>query len=157
MARSPAAARTERGAAAIEFALVANLLLLLVMGIISYGYMLSFRQGLSQGAAEGARAAAVLATAVTAPQKSAAAKAAVSEALSSYGVSCDGVNLKNGTTSVGTCTTSVATCANDATAQCATVTVDYLYRDNPLVPTFPGLGLLVPEHLRYSAVAKVSP
>jgi Flp pilus assembly protein TadG len=51
--------RAEGGAAAVEFALVAPLLLLLVFGVISYGYMLSFRQALSQGAAEGARAAAV--------------------------------------------------------------------------------------------------
>ena len=46
----------ERGAAAVEFALVVPLLLVLVFGIISYGYMLSFRQSISQAAAEGARA-----------------------------------------------------------------------------------------------------
>ncbi len=49
-------ARRERGAAAVEFALVVPLLLTLVFGIISYGYLLSFRQSLSQAAAEGARA-----------------------------------------------------------------------------------------------------
>ena len=52
-------APSERGAAAVEFALVVPLLLLLIFGIISYGMMLSFRQGLTQAASEGARAAAV--------------------------------------------------------------------------------------------------
>lgn len=49
----------ERGAAAVEFALVVPLLVTLLFGIISYGYLLSFRQSVSQAAAEGARAAAV--------------------------------------------------------------------------------------------------
>ena len=37
-------------------------LLVLLFGIISYGYALSFKQGLTQAAAEGARAAAVAST-----------------------------------------------------------------------------------------------
>ena len=49
--------RTESGAAAVEFALVLPLLVVLVLGIISYGVMLSFRQTLSQATTEGARAA----------------------------------------------------------------------------------------------------
>ena len=51
--------RGDRGAAAVEFALVLVPLMLIVFGIISYGFMLSFRQTLSQAATEGARAAAV--------------------------------------------------------------------------------------------------
>ena len=51
--------RGDRGAAAVEFALISPMLLLLVFGIVTYGYMLSFRQAIGQGAAEGARAAAV--------------------------------------------------------------------------------------------------
>ena len=39
--------RREDGAAAVEFALVLPILLLLVFGIIGYGYMLSFRQSIS--------------------------------------------------------------------------------------------------------------
>ena len=47
-------ARGERGAVAVEFALVLPLVLVLLFGIIGYGFMLSFRQGISQAAAEGA-------------------------------------------------------------------------------------------------------
>ena len=49
----------ERGTALVEFSISAALLLVLLFGIASYGYMLSFKQGLTQAAAEGARAAAV--------------------------------------------------------------------------------------------------
>ena len=110
--------RAETGAAAVEFALIAPLLLLLVFGIISYGYMLSFRQAMSQGAAEGARSAAVWATAYASSQDAsriASAKTQVDDALSSYGVSC---------TNGATCTVTIESCG---TAKCARVTVSYPY------------------------------
>ena len=86
-------ARREDGAAAVEFALVVPLLLLLLFGIISYGYMLSFRQALSQSAAEGARAAAVSPTTSTEEQTQAAALNALNQALETYGVSCNGTSM----------------------------------------------------------------
>ena len=141
----------EKGAAALEFALVAPLLLMLLLGIVSYGYMLSFRQGMSQGAAEGARAAAM----AVAANQSTSAVAAVNQSLSSYGVSCSGTTLVRGTDTVGTCSVAIAPCANDATSQCATVALDYAYRAHSLVP-LPGLGVLMPSDLKYTAVARVS-
>jgi Flp pilus assembly protein TadG len=151
--------RNERGAAAVEFALVSPLLILLVLGILSYGYMLSFRQALSQGAAEGARAAAVspFPAAVDRQQEG---LDAVNEALGSYGVSCDGYaagsHLRKDGADVGTCSVTVASCANDPTKDCVTAAIDYRYEDNPLTPSFPGAGLALPENLRYDAVARTS-
>ena len=78
--------RSESGAAAVEFALVLPLLMLLLFGIISYGVMLSFRQSLSQAAAEGARAAAVT---FVVGQKQSEAYSSVNQALDSFGVICD--------------------------------------------------------------------
>jgi Flp pilus assembly protein TadG len=148
------ARRGERGAAAVEFALVVPFLLLLVFGIISYGFMLSFRQAVSQGAAEAARAAAVSPASADA-DKLAAARTALNDSLDTYGVSCDsGGALRRGTTSVGTCVVAIAACANDTSARCATMAVDYRYDDHPLVPDFPLVPL--PEHLEYTAVARVS-
>ncbi len=135
----------ERGAAAVEFALVVPLLLLLVFGIISYGYMLSFRQAMSQGAAEGARSAAVWASAYAASQdtqRKSAATTSVDEALKSYGVTC---------ASGATCTTAIAACG---TAKCVTVTVSYPYGTNPLTPKIPLVPL--PASLSYTASARVS-
>lgn len=143
----------QRGAAAVEFALVLPILLLLVFGIIGYGYMLSFRQSISQAAAEGARAAAVSQTDADRVTK---ARAAVNESLTSYGVTCSGTSLVKDATTVGSCSIGVATCAGEAASvRCVTVTLNYSYRANPLVPV-PGIGIVLPQQLKYSSVARVS-
>ncbi len=135
--------------------------MLLVFGVISYGYMLSFRQALSQGAAEGARAAAV-SPYPDAVDKEQAALDAINDALNvnAYGITCAGTAsgspLKKDTVTVGTCSVITAACASDPTKDCVTVSLDYRYKDNPLLPNFPGVGLLLPEHLTYDATARVS-
>src|SRR6266571_3825611 len=47
----------QRGAAALEFALVAPLLMFLIYGAVSYGIVLSVKHVMTEAAAEGARAA----------------------------------------------------------------------------------------------------
>ena len=84
----------------MEFALVVPFLLILAFGIISYGFMLTFRQTLSQAATEGARAAAV---SLTDTGRTASAEGAVTDAMSTNGVTCSGGKLKKGVTDVGTC------------------------------------------------------
>lgn len=148
-------ARRERGAAAVEFALVVPLLLLLVFGIISYGYMLSFRQALSQSATEGARAAAVTLRTPSGTEQVDAARDALDEALGSYGITCEGTALRRGGVTVGTCSVTVAACSNNATRECASVALAYDYADHPLLPT-PGIGFAMPDNLGYTAVAEVS-
>ncbi|GEP33138.1 hypothetical protein NSZ01_09060 [Nocardioides szechwanensis] len=129
--------RRDDGAAAVEFALVAPLLILLLMGIIGYGYMLSFRQSISQAAAEGARAAAV---APATANREAIAKAAVASAL---GVTCGSTYL-------------ACTVAFPATCTCVEVTVTHSYKADPSKPVFLGLGLVMPDKLTYKSVAEVS-
>lgn len=146
-------ARRERGAAAVELALVLPILLLLVFGIIAYGYMLSFRQGISQAAAEGARAAAV---AQSDADRLTQARSAVNAALAPNSVSCSGSSLVRSGSTVGTCTIAVATCTGEAsTIRCVTVTLDYDYKNYPLL-SVPGVGVAMPDRLKYSAVARVS-
>jgi len=149
--------KNEKGVAALEFALVAPLLLMVLLGIVSYGYMLSFRQGMSQGAAEGARAAAVAAATATTAQKVAVAAGAVNQSLASYGVTCDNVTstLMRDGSAVGTCGVTIAPCVNNTASSCATVSLDYAYRDHSLVP-LPGLNVVMPSNLSYTAVARVS-
>jgi len=137
--------RAERGAAAVEFALIVPILCLLLFGIIAYGMMLSFRQSLSQAAAEGARAAAV------APKDppdasygpTAQAAAAIANALGD-GYSCTGGHIRKGDTQVGDCTISASTgCTETADATPAaspctyTVTLSYHYKDHPAIPNPP--------------------
>lgn len=157
--------RTERGAAAVEFAFIAPILLLLLFGIIGYGYMLSFRQAMSQAASEGARAAAVAPAGLpdTAPSADDSVQKrvleAVNQGLGGYGVTCNSSGkLRWNSRDVGTCAiTFDASCAGNTTgARCAKVELDYMYRDNSLLPSAPGLGFVLPANLEYTAEVEVS-
>ncbi|WP_205474230.1 TadE family protein [Nocardioides sp. SYSU D00038] len=158
--------RTDGGAAAVEFALIVPVLLLLTFGLINYGYMLSYRQGLSQGAAEGARAAAVALPSTTSGAKLTAAVNAVNESLGSYGVSCAATAagaatsasgaLRRDSADVGTCTVTIAACQQTPTASCARVSLVHEYAAHPLIPSVPGVGLVLPDELSYTAAAEVS-
>ncbi|MEN8675470.1 TadE family protein [Nocardioides sp.] len=148
--------RDDDGAAAVEFALVVPFLLVILFGIISYGVMLSFRQSLSQAATEGARAAAVT---INPLEKQAEAFAAVEDALSTFDVACDGTDMTRDGAVVGACSVSApGACVPAASTgvQCVTVTLTFDYRDNPIVPNFPLVGVIIPRELTYSAQARVS-
>lgn len=142
----------ERGAAAVETALVLTLVVLpVVFAIIGYAYMLSFRQTVSQSAAEGARAAAVAPSATSTSVRITAAQRAVNQAMSSTpgAMTCGNKNL--------TCTiTKVSQCGDGSSHDCIKVTVSYPYRDHSLLPSVPGLGFLLPSTVSYTAVAETS-
>jgi Flp pilus assembly protein TadG len=115
---------------------------------ISYGYMLSFRQTISQSAAEGARAAAV--APATGDRTAAAVRAVdVSMATGSGGLHCGVGHL--------TCAVSVVpNCGDGSSRDCIKVTVSYPYRAHALLPTVPGLGFTLPSSIGYSAMAEIS-
>jgi Flp pilus assembly protein TadG len=69
--RQPVRWRCDRGAAAVEFALVVPVLLIVVFGIIDFGRMLNAQLQVSEAAREGARAASTITG--TASQRSNAA------------------------------------------------------------------------------------
>jgi Flp pilus assembly protein TadG len=154
--------RSQRGAAALEFALIVVPMLYLVFGGISYAYMFSFRQALSQSASEAARAAigadpsVACNTAVpfsaTNCQAQYAASQAVANALSSYGMSC-GTSSLTCTFAVGTSAV-VSTCPTSHT--CIRVVVTYPYRDHSLLPAVPGFGLVLPSSLSFSSVVQLT-
>lgn len=155
MPRWGSRSRDDRGAAAVETALCLCFLVLpLVFATISYAYMLSFRQSLSQAATEGARAAAVAPAGTSQPDAVLVAQAAIDNALDGLAgnVSCGTNNL--------TCTFTWKTtgCGTDASGKalkCLTVRVSYPYRAHSLLPTIPGLGFTLPEDLSYDATAQV--
>ena len=144
--------RNERGAAVVETALCLCFLVLpLVFGIISYAYMLSFRQTVSQSAAEGARAAAVAPSGTSEANRKLAAYSAIDASMSTGagGLKCGQNHL--------TCEAHlVPNCGDGSASNCMQVTVEYPYRDHSLLPTVPGLGFVLPSKLTYSAMAQVS-
>lgn len=149
--------RRDDGVAAVEFALVLPIFIALIFGIISYGWMLSYRQGISQAAAEGARAMAVSVSPTGSTVPAERARAAVNRSLASYGVTCTsaGTLTRNGAT-VGTCGVSTSACATGSTTQCARVAISHDYRANPLIPSFPGLGITLPATLSYTTTSEVN-
>lgn len=141
MVRARIRRRNEDGASAVEFALLVIPLCLILFGIITYSYMFSVRQALTQAAAEGARAAAV-----AKEDPNGAAIAAVNRAVDGTGnLSCNSNGL--------TCTSAVAPCGS-AAAQCATVTVrlDYEAFDPFGIPLIP-----MPDTLSFSSSAEINP
>lgn len=143
--------RGDTGAVFAEFAIAVPIILFLIFTMISYGSMLSFRQTLSQAAAEGARAAAVAPFNTSTPDRYARARSAVNEAFQGQTVSCGDGWL--------TCTPQPsASCS--AGAECISVTLTYAYnsavtarRTGPPVPRVFGFSL--PAQLSYTASARV--
>jgi Flp pilus assembly protein TadG len=130
----------QRGAALVEFAIASTVLLVLLFGIITYGYVLSFKQGLTQAAAEGARQAAVGGDHV----------AAVAKAVSAFNKTCGSGGLD--------CTYSKLAvdtgCASDNI--CMRVRVTHDWKNYPMLPKFPGLGLLLPDTLTSTSITRLS-
>lgn len=141
---------SDDGAALVEFAIVSILLITLIMGIIAFGYLLSFKQNVTQAAAEGARAGAV--AVVNTPEE--AAEVAVDSAVASFNQSCGG-SME--------CEIEVHDCGADMAIQtstepdCITVALDYDYGANPILPSFPVISSLLPEHITASSTAQVNP
>lgn len=128
--------REDRGAAAVEFALVVPVLLMLVFGIVNFGQFLSVRQAATQAAAEGARAAAV---SPLGDDPAANGRAAIDAALDGIGGCGDGV----------VCDVAITACGD---AQCAEATVSIEFEQ--LIGAFP--DIVFPETVSYTAVAEVN-
>ncbi len=99
--------RSARGAAAVEFALVASVLIMLVFGIVDFGWMLNRDTLVNNASREGAREAVVTRTA-------AAATSAAGSSLAAVGISTgSGANQAQITVS---CTKTSGTCNMGATS-----------------------------------------
>jgi Flp pilus assembly protein TadG len=155
--------RDSRGAAALEFALLVPLIVMIIFEVISWSYMFSFRQALSQAASEGARAAvgAPLTSCGTRPWPAAcdarlAAETAVRASLQSYA----GGSLACGAGGL-TCTIDEAPASDCASGhRCVRVLVHYPYRTKPLLAGMPSeippFDLVLPPDLEFSSIVQVS-
>ncbi|HSP28344.1 MAG TPA: TadE/TadG family type IV pilus assembly protein [Ilumatobacteraceae bacterium] len=147
--------RRDDGAAMVEFAFVGVLLVLLLTGLISFGLILSFKQNLTQAAAEGARAGAV----APAGESAAHATAATENAVASFDRDC--VDASDGLTCVPPLVTDCGETIDDgnddpAVPNCITVRLEYDYDNNPLLPKFPILANMYPKTMSASSTAQVN-
>jgi len=146
----PGARLRERGATAVEFALVFPLFFLILYAIVTFGLIFAVQQGLTLAATEGARSALnyVYEANGSGPQaltdRASAAKATA-------------VGLTSWLTNVQIPTPVSGTCSYDPTMYCVTVTVTYPYQAHPLVPSLPLLGLVTPTQLTGTATVQINP
>ena len=152
MFRNGSRGKNQSGAAVVETALCLSFVILpIVFGTIGYAYMLTFRQNVSQSAAEGARAAAVAPSSTSTADRIAAATNAVNAAMSS------GTGSLTCGSSYLTCTvTKVDGCGTGASHDCMQVTISYPYRDHSLLPSVPGLGFTLPSTISSTSMAEIS-
>lgn len=145
----------DRGAAILEFALVAILLLTIVFGIINFGLILSFKQDMTRAAAEGARSGAVAFPATNAWTD---AVAATNEAVDGFDKTCGSggllcnVNLHDCAVEVPANTPS----NSSSTGDCVTVELVYDYENNPLLAKLPMIEPFLPDVIRARSVARTN-
>lgn len=127
-----AEARDERGAAAVEFALVAPLLFMLVFAIIDFGFGFHAWDATQNAAREGARAGAVNPDVALIEARVRGASDFLDQGVLDVTIQC----APEGSTAFGTCASGPAWVEGDVVR--VTVVYDYSYM-TPL-PSFVGLG-----------------
>jgi hypothetical protein len=148
----------ERGAALIEFSLVAALFVMILYGLIAFGMALAFKHTVTQAAAQGARAAvgaySPLPDATDDDHYDAKidkARQTVIDQMSWVGSRFDPAeDLDIG---IDWCDSSLT---NTGDPKCITVRIEQNYEERPIVPTAPGLGVILPEHLISEAIVEVT-
>lgn len=139
---------TQRGASAIEFALVFPVFFMIFYAIISYGLIMVAQQSISLAAAEGARAGLRFST-------DAAARDAQAR-LASLGTGSAAFWIADRLNFSGEL---LAACPYSAASRCYKVTVTYpSYRQRPLTPLLLGplMGFTVPNSLSSTAIVQIN-
>ncbi|TCW87176.1 pilus assembly protein TadE [Burkholderia sp. SRS-46] len=148
--RQPRTWRGQRGATAVEFALVFPLFFLIFYAIVSFGLIFAVQQNLTLAATEGARAALNYipeSSGLNTQALQDRAKAAQSTAQ----------NLTRWLPNVQVPLPPSGSCSYDGTMYCVTVTVTYPYSQYPLVPSLPLLSLVMPNALTSTATVQINP
>ena len=127
------------GVAAVEFAVVSMVFLVLLYGILTYGYIYSMDQSMNHAAEEGARAA------IAAASESAAITTAHDTAYARLQSYQPGLQSSDVVASVGNC---------DSGFRCITVTITYPWSTRPIIPKF--VGLPTPNQLQAVAVVQLT-
>ncbi len=126
----------ETGAAILEFSLVVLLFVSFLYALVAFGVILAKKQEITNAASDGARAA------VGTPDPVAAARDRVRKALGDPGTKYTDSYVP------GPCT--------GGTGNCITVTINWDYGANPVVPNPPLFGKVTPDTLSAKAVVQYS-
>lgn len=130
----------QRGAVAVEFALVFVIFFMVMYGIVAYGIVFAVEHSLTHAVNEGARAA--VADVGGLAEREALAQATAKAAIAWMGKQAPAPQV-----------TSVA-CASTGFV-CVKVRLVYDYAANPIVPPLPGLGITLPTTLSAQATVQL--
>jgi hypothetical protein len=127
--------RPQRGATALEFALILPVLLILFYGALTYTLIFAARMGLQHAAEEGARTA--LSHRIGADWLSRWAEPVIETRICAQDSDCS---------------TETTSCGRTLATACRMqVTVIYPYAERPILPRIAGFGLVTPAQLRGQA------
>jgi Flp pilus assembly protein TadG len=127
------------GVAAVEFAIVAMVFLVLLYGILTYGFIYSMDQSFNHAAEEGARSAisqTTEASAITTAQQT----------------TYDRLHWLQPSVQLSDISATVADC--DSGFRCITVTITYPWSTRPIIPKF--VGLPTPNQIQAVAVVQLT-
>jgi Flp pilus assembly protein TadG len=113
--------RRSRGQSLVEFAMILPIFMLVLSGILDFGFLLYSRMGVINAAREGARAAIMVSDYSTIEE---VAKGAAISAAAGGGLTVTDVS----TTCYETVSTTEKACSDVTTGDSAAVTVNYVYR-----------------------------
>lgn len=150
----------------VEFSLIAVLLVLLVVGIINFGLLLSFKQDVTRAATEGARVAAVELPPAAAPaaqtfdSRYIAGVDGTNDAVDSFNQTC-GVDGMGCSIIIHNCIDTVldpnsVAYYDDGLDDCVTVELTYDYANFPIVIEPPILGSALPDTISAKSVARLN-
>lgn len=135
----------QRGAALVELTLAVPVLVMFLVAIISYGIILSFKQGMTQVAAEAARAGAVAGAAGAED----GAQTVLDDAERVLDRACNGDDGL-------TCEVELFDCTPPGTDCRVEVEVSFDNGSHPLAPPIPFLSAVLPRALTAKSVVRVS-
>jgi len=147
-ARNTHTRRSQRGATAIEFALVFPLFFCVFYAIVTFSLIFVAQQSLTLASEEGARAALNY-------QKANDVPAAIN--LRAAAACATATNMVAQMISTAACQTVPAACSYQPAMTCIAVTLTYNYAAHPLVPNLPLLGLMLPDNLTSTATVQLNP
>jgi Flp pilus assembly protein TadG len=165
------AERNESGVALVEFAFVLVLFVMLLWGVVSFGYAWSLKEQMVHAGQEGLRSA-YIAQSANASDDTAKQNAAIDSARQKLqsmlgtdsnepttgGLHIETGNCAGGTTCVGTpvyqpCPTSTG--GTEPNTKCMTITVTYNWHDKPKIAPLPGIFDFLPSTIHITVTGKV--
>lgn len=144
----PSSRRSQRGATAIEFALVFPLFFCVFYAIVTFSLIFVAQQSLTLASEEGARAALNY-------QKANDVAAALT--LRAAAACATATNMVASMISTASCQSVPTACSYQPAMTCMAVSLTYDYAAHPLIPNLPLLGLVLPASLSSTATVQLNP